>query len=379
MTAQRRQDSETLMFAQYRAARMAEERGWSTRTLGAVTGGLRRVLADHDSGPVAASTAAERLTAAHSRIRVFEVLADLELLEDDRDVSTRAWIEKRSAELPAGFRADVHDWLVWLLDGDARTRPRSRTTIHVHFGQALPVLLAWGGIRDRLREITRADVQDALAQLRGQRRFNTSTALKSLFGFATKYRRVFANPTAGLSVPHGSIDNLLTLTDEEITTIETTATTPAQRLAVALAAVHAARGETIRCLTLDEVDLAKDHLSVAGQPRPLGELTRAAMLAYLAERRNRWPHTANGHVFVSKQTANGTEPVSTFYIKRHLTLRGISLEHIRRDRCLNEALANGADPLHLATLFGLHPTTAVRYAIGARRILDDTLAQTGGP
>ena len=96
-------------------------------------------------------------------------------------------------------------------------------------------------------------------------------------------------------------------------------------------------------MTLDEVDLARDHLSVAGQLQPLGELTRAAMLAYLAERRNRWPHTANGNVFVSKQTANGTAPVSTFYIKRHLTLRGISLEHIRRDRCPNEALANGAD------------------------------------
>ncbi|MEY9913462.1 hypothetical protein ABIA35_009735 [Catenulispora sp. MAP12-49] len=32
-------------------------------------------------------------------------------------------------------------------------------------------------------------------------------------------------------------------------------------------------------------------------------------------------------------------------------------------------LANGADALHLATLFGLHPAAAVRYAVGARRIL----------
>lgn len=72
-----------------------------------------------------------------------------------------------------------------------------------------------------------------------------------------------------------------------------------------------------------------------------------------------------------------TEPTrsapSTF--KQHLTLRSVSLERIRIDRCLHEALTNGADPLHLATLFGLHPTTAVRYAISARRILDDTLTQ----
>lgn len=273
----------------------------------------------------------------------------------------------------------MRDWLLWLLDGDARTRPRSRTTVHVHFGQARPVLLAWGATRERLREITRADVQAALDQLHGQRRFNTATALKSLFRFAVKYRRVFANPTTGLSVPHGSIDIMLTLTDQEITAIETTATTPAQRLAVALAAVHAARGEMIRRLTLDDVDLAKDRLSLAGQLRPLGNLTRAALIAYLAERRERWPYTANRHVFISQQTANGTGPVSTFYIKRHLTLHGVSLERIRIDRCLHEALANGADPLHLATLFGLHPSTAVRYAIGARRILDDTLAQAADP
>jgi hypothetical protein len=171
----RPQDSETLLFAQYRAVRMAEERGWSTRTLGAVTGGLRRVLAGHDGGRVAASTATGLLTSAHSRIPVLEVLDDLELLEDDRDVSTRAWIERRSAELPVGFRDDVHDWLVWLLDGDARTRPRTRTTVHVHFGQARPVLLAWGAGHDRLRQITRADVQEALNQLQGQRCYNTAT------------------------------------------------------------------------------------------------------------------------------------------------------------------------------------------------------------
>lgn len=124
------------------------------------------------------------------------------------------------------------------------------------------------------------------------------------------------------------------------------------------------------------MDLPKDRLAVADQVRPLGELTRKALLAYLAERQGRWPHTINRHVFVSKQTANGTDPVSTFYIKRHLTLRGVSLERIRIDRCLHEALTNGADPLHLATLFGLHPTTAMRYAISARRILDGTLVPT---
>ncbi len=365
-----------VVTAQRRAVQMAEERGWSPRTLGRVTGGLRRVLTGVDDGPVTATLALERLTAAHSRVRVFEVLADLGLLEDDRESSTRAWIESRCAELPAGFHTDVRDWLIWLLTGDARTRPREATTAYVYFGKAKPVLKGWSASHERLREITRADVTAALDLLRGRERFNTALALKSLFRFAAKHRRVFANPTAGLSVPRGDVNDHLPLTDEEITAIEHTATSPAQRLAIALAAVHAARGETIRRLTLEDVDLARDRIVLSGQRRPLGELVRATLLDYLAERRDQWPHTANRHVVLSKQTANGTEPVSTFFIKRHLTLRGISLERIRIDRCLHEALATRADALHLAVLFDLHPSTAARYAACARQILHDPADST---
>ena len=39
--------------------------------------------------------------------------------------------------------------------------------------------------------------------------------------------------------------------------------------------------------------------------------------------------------------------------------RGISLEHIRRDRILQEALATGADPLHLALVFNIDHTNAM--------------------
>ena len=366
-------DPGVVLVAQRRAVQMAEERGWSRHVLGRVTDALLRVLADHEGGPVRASHAHQQLARAHPQVRVFEVLDDLGLLEDDRIGSTRVWIERRCADLPDGFRTDVRDWLLWLLDGDARTRPRTVTTLHVHFGQARPVLERWGAEHDHLREITRAEVIQALDLLQGHERFNTATALKSLFRFTTKYRRVFANPTTGLSVSRGDLDDLLPLTNQEIATIEDTAASPAQRLAVALAAVHAARGETIRLLTLDDVDLSGDRITLAGQRRPLGELTRATLLGYLRERRERWPHTGNRHVLISTQTANGTAPISTYYLKKHLTLRGVSLERIRIDRFLHETLATGADPLHLAMLFNVHPTTAVRYAACARRILDEAL------
>lgn len=42
--------------------------------------------------------------------------------------------------------------------------------------------------------------------------------------------------------------------------------------------------------------------------------------------------------------------------------RGISLEHIRRDLILQEDLATGADPLHLALVFNIDHANAMAYA-----------------
>ena len=55
-------------------------------------------------------------------------------------------------------------------------------------------------------------------------------------------------------------------------------------------------------------------------------------------------------MLITRKSALGTGPVSASYLAGYLGRheRGISLEHIRRDRILAEALATGADPLHLA-------------------------------
>jgi hypothetical protein len=63
--------------------------------------------------------------------RIAEVLAELGLLHDDTTAAIRAWIDRRTGELPAGFGRDVGAWLVVLLDGDARARPRSHATLRV--------------------------------------------------------------------------------------------------------------------------------------------------------------------------------------------------------------------------------------------------------
>jgi hypothetical protein len=66
----------------------------------------------------------------------------------------------------------------------------------------------------------------------------------------------------------------------------------------------------------------------------------------------------------------GTGPVSTIYFaKTRLRDRAATLERLRVDRQLEEALAHGPDPLHLAAVFGLDPKTAIRYAENARLLL----------
>ncbi|MGW6405227.1 hypothetical protein [Streptomyces sp. NPDC055134] len=46
-----------------------------------------------------------------------------------------------------------------------------------------------------------------------------------------------------------------------------------------------------------------------------------------------------------------------------------TLERLRVDRQLEEALTHGADPLHLALVFGIDEKTAIRYGDAARQLL----------
>jgi hypothetical protein len=141
------------------------------------------------------------------------------------------------------------------------------------------------------------------------------------------------------------------------------------RLILALAAIHAARPKAIRELQLDDVDLGNRRLAIAGRTRPLDDLTRKMILQWLNHRRSRWPNTANPHLIVNQQTAMETEPISANHMTD--TFRGMTatLERLRMHRQLDEALALGPDPLHLAAVFGIDPKTAIRYAEHAQALL----------
>jgi hypothetical protein len=52
---------------------------------------------------------------------------------------------------------------------------------------------------------------------------------------------------------------------------------------------------------------------------------------------------------------------------------GVTLNQLRMDRQLEEALVHGPDALHLMAVFGIAENTAVRYANTARQLLESEL------
>jgi hypothetical protein len=92
--------------------------------------------------------------------------------------------------------------------------------------------------------------------------------------------------------------------------------TPAA-LAVALAAVHAARPKTIRELHLDDVDLGNRRLVITGGARPLDDLTRSLLLTWLQHRSRHWPGTANKYATIARQLLETADPPTMIaYLER---------------------------------------------------------------
>ena len=131
----------------------------------------------------------------------------------------------------------------------------------------------------------------------------------------------------------------------------------------------------IRTMQLDDVDLRNRRITVGAHVRPLDDLNRRAVLDWLGHRRSRWPNTANPHLLITQKTAVELGPVGKFWTTRATRNLTATLERLRVDRQLEEALAHGADPLHLALVFGIDEKTAIRSADSARALLEQAAEQ----
>ncbi|EHR59192.1 site-specific integrase [Saccharomonospora cyanea] len=341
---------------------LAQVGNWTAITLRRQAAGLLRVLADHPEGQrVRRSLLDAALGAGRARVAA-SILASCGLLIEDTVPGIRIWVDRQAATLPENFQADVRAWLLALLDGEERARPRSPQTLYAYFGRVRPHLLTWSQTRAHLREVTHDDVAAVLDSLRGHQRVGTFTSLRSLFQFAKRHRLIFADPSRLLSVGQAPKRTVLPMTDEQIATVKEAVKSPAQRLVVGLVAVYAARAKAIRELTVDDIDLPGRAITIGGVRHQLTEFARDIVAAWLEYRHRRWPYTLNRHVLVTTESALGEAPINDYYLTWNLLLRGVQLEHIRADRVLQEALAINADPLHLAMAFGLSTQTAIDYS-----------------
>ena len=379
-----------LAWGLYLAWQRGESRGWRRGLRFAVRRALIIVLSRHEPGDTVRYSEVIPLQQALGLRagRTAEVLQEMGVLVDDRRPSFDGWLERNLDSLASGIRAGTEAWLRTLRDGGPRSRPRDISSAWNHMYYLRPVLLAWSGRYGHLREVTRDDALAVLGELHGSRRSNVLVALRSLFAFCKKQKTIFRSPVQGIRVGQRTWGIIQPLSQEEVDQAAEAAATPAARLVLVLAAMHAARVKAIREIRLDDIDLGNRRIVIGGRARPLDDLTRQVLLGWLSHRSARWPSTANPHLLVNQMSANGTGPVSTSYFAK-VALRGkaATLERLRVDRQLQEALARGPDPLHLAAMFGLDPKTAIRYADNARQLLitaaeeqdpGDAASTTGG-
>lgn len=312
--------------------------------------------------------------------RTAEVLAELGLLVDDRPDRFRVWLEGKLAALAPGIADEVRRWAQALRAGTGRTKARDPQTIRNYLNAAHPHLLAWSADHQHLREITTADVRRIGDELQGLQRKRTVVALRSLFGFAHRQGRIFTNPTAGIRVRgDGAVRLPQPVPAEQYARAADISMTAARRVLLALVVIHAARPMHLAALTLDDVDLPNRRISIAGNVRHLDDLTRRAIENYLHYRREQWPNTANTHLLLTQRTAHDHRPVSNYWLRSHFRDLKVTLNQLRIDRQLEEALAHGPDPLHLAAVFGIAENTAIRYARAARQLLESALESDDDP
>ncbi len=211
--------------------------------------------------------------------------------------------------------------------------------------------------------------------LHGHQRHDRLVALRTLFTWAKWNGLIFRNPTSRIKVGQYEYAVLQPLVPEQVDRSVAAATTPATRLILALAAVHAARVAQIANFMLDDLDMGNGRLTIAGRVRPLDDLTLKLLLEWLEHRRCRWPNTANPHLLIDNQTATRTSRASNHWISASMRGQDATLERLRVDRQLEEALTHGPDLLHLAEVFGLDEKTAMRYADSARQLLETAAEQ----
>ncbi|WP_460401689.1 hypothetical protein [Actinophytocola sediminis] len=344
-----------------RVEAMAADLAWSSRQVKDTCFGIRIVLGIRDDdGPVKASTV-ELLRDIDLPVwTVLRVLAEAELLEDDRGSTFDTWVNQQLDELPEPMAAEVNIWFQVMKEGSPtppRRRPRSEITIGLHLRWALPILRAWAAAgHTSLREITKDHVLDALPPS-GDVRARAGQGLKSICRLLKARRVLFTDPTSRVKTGHHQSREPLPV-NLDLLRAALHSDNPAQTMVAALIAFHGLRVGQLQRLHLTDIRDGRLHLD--GRVIVLAEPVRERLSRYLDHRAHRWPNTVNPHLFLHFRSATRNDPVGKRWI--WLTLGpGLSPTAVREDRILDEAHATHGDVRQLADLFGLSIKAGTRY------------------
>ncbi|MEW5627183.1 hypothetical protein AB1388_11510 [Streptomyces hydrogenans] len=350
-------------YVSARAEVIAEAQGWSPALRERVLRSLYLLTAIH--GPherIKASTVATlpRQRAKRATTRVTEVLAHLDLLDDDRIDPLDAWIHRRLSDVHPEIRAEALVWIRIVRHGGPRRRPRSTNTVRNQVNASAPFLLDCSKRYRTLRQVTRADLTEWLAHCSSPH--NGAVALRNMFKTLKSQRLLFANPARGLSLGAKPSSVPTPLSAEAIQTLAAAAESdPALKLLVALIGIHALYPHQARELPLAAIDFTGGRLVHDNIDHPLDAFTRQAASDYIQLRHSRWPHTRNPHLFLSSQTAHSRTPVTIGWMQPLLKNLPVTAQRLREDRILEEAAVTGADPQHLCAVFNITPDTGLRY------------------
>ena len=336
----------------------AEVRGWKPPT----TAGVLRALAIlSESGSFELTDEAVTVLRAHRSpiTRVREFLDASGMVADIP--AGRDWLQDQLGHLPDQIRTEVNAWVEVLEGHHGRSRPRSEHTVRHYLAAVQPALTDWSRRCSSLREITTEDVADQLDTVQGSGRTITAVALRSLFAALKMRRLVFVDPARAVKPGRFPHTPVLGLDDHARTSLLAQLDRVDHRLVVLLAGVHALTRADLLALKLDDIDLDAAVMTVRDARRPLDRLLVDTIVAWLVERRRRWPASANPHLLVTFKSAYGLGPASTGYITKIFKPLPTTAAGLRADRLLDEARASGGDAIRLVRLFGLSAETAVRY------------------
>jgi len=338
----------------------ARRHGWAKSTIHRTQRSMHvlQLLQDTPGAMLLASDAIRLQQIGLTAIPVIDVATAAGVMLDDRQPAIHAYFDTTTADLPEQMRTELTEWFDVMLNGSAtppRRRAREQQTIRVYLRWAMPALTTWAEQgHTSLREITAADVRAVLPPS-GSPRSTMGAGLRSILTLLKARNTLFTNPIARIQT--GSHERRDPLPAHAAKIRESLLSpNPACAALTALATFHALRAGELRNLHL--TDLVDGRLHLGNRSILLAEPVRVRLAAWLDHRNQRWPSTANPHVFLNHRNSSRTTPVGG----RWLTLAtGIPVHGMREDRILHEARATGGDVRRICDLFGLTVEAALRY------------------